>query len=947
MPSGTAATHQFTYYLKERGLPRTVVQDITQDSNGCMWLATWSGLYRFNGTSFTGFKAGMSGGHEERANNRFDRIEKDGFGQLWVLSYDGTLYRFDPHREKFSDVANGRNITEIHKLSSYDFCFVTSDNTVLRTRYSDAGHNCILYNSAIAAPGKITDIYKDDEDNIWTATDTAILRNNEIAIEQPGYCISDSNGGIRFGSEHGKIVEVIDGQILEIETGAPYDIRLITGIPGTRDLILGSEDGRLAMLATDEMELRTIAVPESCNIGRGVKSFSDRRGTVWIWSPLGGIGYLDKETFKLEPLIYEAREPGGWNAENNIQAAFLDKQDNIWFSGSWGGIGRASIKDNGFKLLSFDKTNSAPSPANSVRALAQARDGVIYAATKDGKIHLLSDDLIPLGDWTLPYPAYSITENAQGHIWIGTKGGGVFENTAPGIARRTAFHPRTYRKSDSHFGMNSDLIYCLTPGKGGRIWIGSFDGSIMYADMADAERRFISSKNRIPFPTSQMDNIRFITFSPDGRLFACGQKGTFVCETPDAAPELMRFERFTSTREYDIQHILFSKDGKMYASSFGNGLMLCSPNDAFKPEIINTDNGLMSNFVFSSTEDKRGNIWISTYHGLNKYNPKTGEIIGWSYDRIGKDLLFAEGAPIIAKDGNIMFNTTAGILYFNPEEISKSTFIPKVFLTYCQFAGDRIYPENDNTIEIRGDGRLSIRFAAVDMNGPERVMYSWRTGREGEWMQLGNTPVLNLDGLDTGRHELQLRATNADGVQMDNTLDLTVIVRPDISGHLKMAALAAIIALSAGAAYLLIRKKKAVKARPQSEEKPGESPRFTDFGVDNTLSEGDSRFKRRFQDFLEENLDNGDLGAEDMAEALGVSRSVLFEKCRALLGKAPTEYLRDLRFSKAAEMMAKSGYSISQIAYKTGFNDSHYFSKAFKKRFGVSPTEYRRNIKDS
>ena len=152
------------------------------------------GLYRFDGTSFIGFKAGRADGHGERTNNRFDRIERDGFGQFWVLSYDGTLYRFDPQRERFSDIANGRNITEIYRLSSDDFCFVTSDNTILRTRYSDAGHSCILYDSSIAAPGKVNGMYKDDGDNIWTATDAAILCNNEIATEQPGYCIAGSAG---------------------------------------------------------------------------------------------------------------------------------------------------------------------------------------------------------------------------------------------------------------------------------------------------------------------------------------------------------------------------------------------------------------------------------------------------------------------------------------------------------------------------------------------------------------------------------------------------------------------------------------------------------------------------------------------------------------------------------------------------------------------------------
>ena len=80
----------------------------------------------------------------------------------------------------------------------------------------------------------------------------------------------------------------------------------------------------------------------------------------------------------------------------------------------------------------------------------------------------------------------------------------------------------------------------------------------------------------------------------------------------------------------------------------------------------------------------------------------------------------------------------------------------------------------------------------------------------------------------------------------------------------------------------------------------------------------------------------------EMAAAMNMSRSALFGKCRSATGMAPLEYLRSMRFSKAAEMLGSDRHSISQIAWATGFNDSHYFSKAFKQKFGMTPSEYRR-----
>ena len=101
-------------------------------------------------------------------------------------------------------------------------------------------------------------------------------------------------------------------------------------------------------------------------------------------------------------------------------------------------------------------------------------------------------------------------------------------------------------------------------------------------------------------------------------------------------------------------------------------------------------------------------------------------------------------------------------------------------------------------------------------------------------------------------------------------------------------------------------------------------------------------FRDSLTAFLEEHIDDGDLSIADVAAAMNMSRSSLFQKCRDKLKMTPLEYLKELRFRKAAEMLQEGSHSISQIAWATGFNDSHYFSRAFKQRFGKTPSEYRR-----
>jgi signal transduction histidine kinase/DNA-binding response OmpR family regulator/ligand-binding sensor domain-containing protein len=107
------------------------------------------------------------------------------------------------------------------------------------------------------------------------------------------------------------------------------------------------------------------------------------------------------------------------------------------------------------------------------------------------------------------------------------------------------------------------------------------------------------------------------------------------------------------------------------------------------------------------------------------------------------------------------------------------------------------------------------------------------------------------------------------------------------------------------------------------------------------LSANDKKFMDNLMDLVDNNMDNGELMIDDLARDLGVSRSVLFKKLKTLTGLSPNEFIKEIRIKHAAKLIIDDEYSMAQIAYMTGFNDSHYFSKCFKKYFGVTPTEYK------
>jgi len=93
-------------------------------------------------------------------------------------------------------------------------------------------------------------------------------------------------------------------------------------------------------------------------------------------------------------------------------------------------------------------------------------------------------------------------------------------------------------------------------------------------------------------------------------------------------------------------------------------------------------------------------------------------------------------------------------------------------------------------------------------------------------------------------------------------------------------------------------------------------------------------------DYITENY-SGPVTIEEIADYVGVSRSQLFRCFQQVTGISPKEYLTQYRIKKACQLLAQTSFSMTAIANSLGFENSLYFSKAFRKVQGVSPSEYR------
>ena len=104
-------------------------------------------------------------------------------------------------------------------------------------------------------------------------------------------------------------------------------------------------------------------------------------------------------------------------------------------------------------------------------------------------------------------------------------------------------------------------------------------------------------------------------------------------------------------------------------------------------------------------------------------------------------------------------------------------------------------------------------------------------------------------------------------------------------------------------------------------------------------------FLKKMNQFIEINSKNSAYTVDNLAANLNISRIQLYRKVKAILGIGVNDHINNIRLEMSKEMLKKTNKTISEIAYAVGFSTPSYFSTSFKNKFGISPKEYKADIK--
>ncbi|NDV64788.1 AraC family transcriptional regulator [Bacteroides sp. 224] len=365
-------------------------------------------------------------------------------------------------------------------------------------------------------------------------------------------------------------------------------------------------------------------------------------------------------------------------------------------------------------------------------------------------------------------------------------------------------------------------------------------------------------------------------------------------------------------------------------------------------------------------EDYSGNLWIGTSYNLFRYNLQTKEMHkAWEntgiincitssrngdifvatesngFLRLSPDGKKSQYSPqedhnyarlSVTPGGNVWVKTQHNRIYYYNSQAQ--TFTQYTFK--YDFGGDVIHDilsDNENNLWILSDQKIIV----------------YNTAKQTFRMIRNTDPSINLDNFlsickdEEGKVHVGgtngivvLKASNQDGLWSERATTMQVKCLPAwYKTNLAYVcyALAALLLISVFVwKYMAYQKPEQQQAfEKETEVTPN----------DITISSPDKEFIENVLNMIEKNISNSEYSIEDLSQDMAMSRVSLYRKINSITGNTPTEFVKTIRLKRAAELLKKGKLTVSEVAYEVGFSSPSYFTQAFKKMFGVLPTNYR------
>ncbi|MDT8412124.1 MAG: two-component regulator propeller domain-containing protein [Vicingaceae bacterium] len=683
-------------------------------------------------------------------------IYNDSRGYLWVATSGGGVAQFDgktfiQHNEK--DGLAGNIVTGIAEDKEGNMWFTSTWGGI--SKYNGRNMVVLTQNDRLQNNSNKC-IFIDKNNRIWIGSSSGLcyyengffhtlnksLFNNEI-----NFITSDNKNNIWVGTSNG-LIKINGKDTLYFNTENNLPSNNITSLVQDNEgnYLVGFKDAGIHKILAGSIDKEAKLEIETINATQKVSSIlEDNDKNIWYATFNNGIYHINTSSNEIKHI---SKENG--LETNNINNLYKDRIGNIWIGTNGSGI----IRVNNTAFTYFNEIEGLNQ--NDIFGIINDNNENLWVATAstgvykyDGKTSTQYTELNGLGSNTVR----AIAKDNDGNLWFATKNGlskysnGVFRN---------------YTTKD---GLPSNEIKSLLFDKRGYLWIGTNGGGLCKYD----------------FNT-------FTTYTPDDGLshnyihsLFLDKKNNLWIGTGNGINRMSK-EEITS---FPISKICNAYISSITEDDYGNlwfGTDRClTKYDGIDFTSYTTKNGLSSDVIYLVHYHKRGQLWVGTNNGLDKFTfnsyGQVDEIKNYGFSDGFRGIECNSRAIYEDVKSNLWIGTVKGLIEYTPSKDRENVFESKTHITSVKLFFENVnwlgytkeltkwynLPEN---IKLNyNQNHITFEFNSINLSHPEAVLYSFKLeGFDSDWFTATTKDFATYSNLPPGNYTFKVKSRNNDGV---------------------------------------------------------------------------------------------------------------------------------------------------------------------------------------
>lgn len=905
----------------QQQLPVSAIHSIYRDTEGYLWYGTVNGLCRDDGYNLQIFRPDFLQAQDKVVGT----MVEDTRMHLW-LGADNGLFWLDKHDYTIAPLCpqhwEGRRILSIVPTQNNRFWIQSRSHITL---VDSVGNPLREYNKM------------DDEGNLISIWSMICYDDRQIVASFFDHTLAS--------------LDTLTGRWTDIPTPEPDDeIAQLALDQRQEGFWMLYSKGHIYHCRFEGQNLSFQAF--SCDQKMGLFSYglahSPVDGTLWVMNTYGLRGYMPQDDCSLRMVYSSMEQTPKYHMLANILCDSL-----FTFVAAFD---RPSYflrpQENGLRHDPLTQLSDRVSFVSTVMALAEDSDDWQWVFQERTGLCLLNDRLNKVLLWTdfpqmLPYrldKGRIIAPSCHG-VWVNNDERlMVYRVERQGVEMKVSFELDL-----RDLAQPNEIVSTLYEDQSHRLWIGTNLGLYVYQTSPQAS-------------IVKMPKLGYVSgITPD-------KQGHYWVSTLEG-----KLYEFVDPQHYNVRleceplsTLCFMNDGSLWlGTQAGHIYRYYARNEEIKD--YSDPCGMNGDRVNQLVADSYGHLWIETNQRIIEYNPRNNASQIYSTEEAEVPMRrFLPTAAMVDSKGRICFGGIPGIIRFDPsnrldcESIPVSTYITDVrVMKHSLYFGNESFVER-NYIELESSDRdLEIFFSSLDHYNVRHVRYAYRmVGVDKEWKYTvagENSAFYNQ--LAKGNYTFEVKATDGNGLWSDHVAALHIRRLPAF--YESTLAYICYILLSLGALLALVlavhkrdEKKNEVmwsdsQAMLQMRNYLRNESNSAANGGDDRLPESEYRqldqaFVQKVDQAIQTYLAESDFGVEELAAAVNVSKSTLSRKLKSITGQSPLDYIRQAKMRQACLWLQDKDRNVTEIAISLGYSDRKYFTSCFKKEFGQTPTEYRR-----